>query len=441
MSTNLTRIGVRARANPALVFTSLYHHITDIDNLRDCFRRLKGEKALGVDGVSKAMYEKDLEANLRDLSARLKRMGYRPKPKRRTYVPKPGSEKGRPLGISSFEDKIVELAAKRVLEPLFETLFDDCSYGYRPRRNPHHCLDAVGRTIQQKRVNVVVEADIRGFFDHVNHEWLLKFLQQRIGDRRVLRLIVRMLKAGVMEDGLTRAGEEGTPQGSIISPLLPNIYLHYVLDIWFQRRIRRQCRGEAYLFRYADDFVACFQYQADAEHFREILGRRMEDFQLELAEEKTQILEFGRYARVKACGRGEKPREWDFLGVTFFCGKTRHGHFKVKRKTSRKKLRQSVARFTDWIRRYRGLMPTGELLRRAKARVVGHLNYYAMTDNYDHCKLYVHLVCRSLFKWLNRRSQRKSYTWKGYLQALCHVGWPKVRIRIQLNPFSPTPNV
>ena len=165
MSTNLTRIGFRARANPALVFTSLYHHITDINNLRDCFRQLKGEKALGVDGVSKAMYEKDLEANLRDLSARLKRMGYRPKPKRRTYVPKPGSEKGRPLGISSFEDKIVELAAKRVLEPLFESLFDDCSYGYRPRRNPHQCLDAVGRTIQQKRVNVVVEADIRGFLD------------------------------------------------------------------------------------------------------------------------------------------------------------------------------------------------------------------------------------------------------------------------------------
>ena len=441
MSTHLTRIGDRARANPGLVFTSLYHHVADIDHLRRCFRDLPADKALGIDGVSKEMYAKDLEANLLDLSARLKGMGYRPKPKRRSYVPKPGSEKGRPLGISSFEDKVVELALKEVLEPLFETLFEDCSYGYRPRRSPHQCLDAVGRTIQQKRVNAIVEADIRSFFDRVNHQWLLKFLQQRIGDRRVLRLIVRMLKAGVMEDGLVQAGEIGTPQGSIISPLLSNIYLHYVLDLWFQRRIRRQCRGEAHLFRYCDDFVACFQYREDAEQFREKLGRRLGDFHLELAEDKTRVLEFGRYARVNAYSRGEKPKDWDFLGVTFYCGKTRYGHFKVKRKTSSKKLKQSLARFTDWIRRYRGLLRTGEILLRAKARVVGHLNYYAITDNYDRCKLYLHLVCRILFRWLNRRSQRKSYAWPGYLQALRHIGWPRVRIRTCLNPFSPTPNV
>jgi len=432
---------MKAKMNPDLVFTSLYHHIADIDNLRGCFQTLKGNKAIGVDDVTKSMYAKDLEANLLDLSARLKRMGYCPQPKRRTYIPKPGSAKGRPLGISSFEDKIVELATKRVLEPIFESMFEECSYGYRPRRSPHHCIDALGKTIQQKRVNYIVEADIRGFFDRVNHEWLLKFLQQRIGDQRVIRLITRMLKAGIMEDGLVHPGEVGTPQGSILSPLLSNIYLHYVLDLWFQRRIRRQCRGEAYLFRFADDFLACFEFQSDADQFRASLGERMKKFQLELAEEKTRHFEFGRFARANAYRNGDKPQEFDFLGMTFFCGKTRYGSFKVKRKTSRKKIRQSLARFTDWIRRYRGLLPTGELLRRAKARVSGHLNYYAITDNSDSCHLYMHLTTRALFKWLNRRSQRKSYTWDGYHHALRHVGWPSPRIRRHMNPFSPLPNV
>jgi RNA-directed DNA polymerase len=437
VSPNLDRISVKARAHPDLVFTSLYHHIADIEHLRTCFRLLQGNKAVGVDEVTKAMYAEDLEANLQDLSARLKRMGYRPQPKRRVYIPKPGSEKGRPLGMSSFEDKMVELATKRVLEPLFEPLFEDCSYGYRPKRSPHQCLDALGRTIQQKRVNHLVEADIRSFFDAVNHEWLLKFLRQRIGDNRVLRLIRRMLKAGIMEEGLVQATEVGTPQGSILSPLLSNVYLHYVLDLWFQRRVRRHCRGEAYLFRFADDFLACFQSGTEAEAFRESLGHRMEEFQLELAEEKTRHLEFGRYARANAYRNGGKPQEFTFLGMTFFCGKTRYGAFKVKRKTSRKKLQQSLARFTDWLRRFRNLLPTGDLLRQAKTRVQGHLNYYAITDNSESCQRYMHLTRRALFKWLNRRSQRKSYTWDGFLQVLRQVDWPQVRVRVNLNPFAP----
>jgi group II intron reverse transcriptase/maturase len=435
MSTDRTRIGEKARKEPDLVFTTLYHHVTDVDNLRDCYEALDDDKAVGVDGVTKEQYGKDLEENLRNLSNRLKRMGYRPQAKRRTYVPKPGSAKGRPLGISCFEDKLVELAVKRVLEPIYEEAFEESSYGYRPSRSQHGCLDDLGRTIQQKGVNHIVEADIRGFFDNVVHEWMLKFLRHRIGDPRILRLISRMLKGGIMEDGLVRASEKGTPQGSILSPLLSNIYLHYVLDLWFSRRFRRHCRGEAYYFRFADDFLACFRSKEDAEDFESGLRERLEGFGLELATDKTRCIEFGRFAREAARKRGEKPKEFTFLGFTHYCGKTRKGHFKVKRRTSRKKFGQSLRNFTDWARRSRCVLRKGEMLRRAKIRVVGHLNYYAITDNSDKCNSYLHHVTGILFKWLNRKSQRRSYTWKGYLQALKWVGWPKPYIRKDLNPF------
>ena len=434
MATDLTRIGEKARKEPSLVFTSLYHHICDVDNLRACYDTLEAKKATGVDGVTKQEYGRNLEENLRDLSARLKRMGYRPGPKRRSYIPKPGSAKGRPLGISNLEDKIVELAVKRTLEPIYEAVFEDSSHGYRPGRSQHQCLDALGRTIQQKKVSHVVEADIRSFFDRVNHEWMVKFLRHRIGDERVIRLIIRMLKSGIMEDGLVRATQEGTPQGSILSPLLSNIYLHYVLDLWFSKRVSRQCRGEAYYFRFADDFLACFQYKSDAEDFQRRLKDRLEGFGLELAEEKTRCIEFGRFARENAYKRGEKPKEFTFLGFTHYCGKTKRGYFKVKRRTSRKKLGQSLRKFTDWAKKARRVLRKGEMLRQARARVIGHLNYYAITDNSERCSYYVYRTKHILFKWLNRKSQRKAYTWQSFSQALIWVKWPEPRIRKDLNP-------
>ena len=435
MATDLTRIGEKASKDRGCVFNNLYHHIYDEENLRVCYETLEARKATGVDGVTKEQYGGNLAENLRDLSGRLRRLAYRPQPKRRTYIPKAGSAKGRPLGISCLEDKIVEEATKRALEPIYEAVFEDSSYGYRPGRNQHMCIDELGRTIQQKKINYAVEADIKGFFDTVNHEWMIKFLRHRIGDERVIRLINRMLRGGIMEDGIVRATEEGTPQGSILSPLLSNIYLHYVLDLWFNKRLSKEIKGEAYYFRFADDFIACFQYKEEAESFRNRLRDRLEGFGLQLAEEKTQCIQFGRFARENARKHSEKPKEFTFLGFTHYCGKTQTGYFKVKRKTSHKKLGMSLRKFTEWAKRSRNVLKKGEMLKQARARVVGHLSYYAITDNLERCNDYIYYATRILFKWINRKSQRKAYTWDSFSQALAWVDWPAPRIHKDLNPF------
>jgi len=282
--------------------------------------------------VTKEMYAENLDAHLTSLTERLHRMAYIPQPVRRKYIPKPGSTKQRPLGIPCFEDKLVQAGLVRILEAVYEQDFIGDSYGFRPGRSCHTALRALSDTVENKPVNHIVEADIKGFFDNVNQEWLIRFLAHRIGDKRVLRMVKRFLKAGVAEDGDVRVSDEGTPQGGVISPLLANIYLHYALDLWFEKVYRKSCTGLVRLIRYADDFVVCFQRKTEAERFHEELGRRVGKFGLEVEPTKTRVVEFGRFAVQNAKGRGERAETFDFLGLTHYCGTKRDGKgFRMKR--------------------------------------------------------------------------------------------------------------
>ncbi|GBF74966.1 hypothetical protein PA598K_03339 [Paenibacillus sp. 598K] len=377
------------------------------------------------------MYEQELEANLKQLVDRLKKRSYRPLPARRTYIPK-DEKSTRPLGIPTYEDKLVQMALKQLLEAIYEQDFLEHSYGFRPKRNMHHALKRVTQIVEKERMAYVVDADIKGFFNHVDHDWLMKFLAKRIGDPNIHRLVKRMLIAGIQEDGKFEPTEEGTPQGSAVSPLLANVYLHYVLDLWFEEAVKKQLKGRAEMVRFADDFVCMFQYQEDAERFYYALRKRLEKFNLNVAEEKTKIIRFGRYAAEarKKAGLG-KPETFDFLGFTHYCGKSRTGNFRVKRKTSRKKFRQKIKAFDAWMKQARH-QKLAKTLAIAQAKLVGHYQYYGVTDNYERIKAYTYITQKSMWKWLNRRSQRNSYTKEEFYALLKRCEFPRPRIHVNI---------
>ena len=382
--------------------------------------------------VTKEMYAADLEANLSRLVDRLHRMAYIPQPARRVYIPKAGSDKLRPLGLPTLEDKLVQAGLVRILDAVYEQDFIEDSYGFRRGRSQHDALRALSGTVENGPVSYIVEADIKGFFDTVRRDWVLKFLDHRIGDRRVWRMVWRFLRAGVVEDGHFSVPDEGTPQGGVISPLLANIYLHYALDIWFEKVYRKRCTGYARLIRYADDFVVCFQRKQDAMDFRPVLSERLAKFGLEVEPSKTKVLEFGRFAKENAEKRGEKPEVFDFLGLTHYCStrRTRTG-FRMKRKTSRKKFRTKLREFKAWVMSARTLT-LQEIWATAQAKLRGHFNYYGVTDNLPRTKQFAWEATRLLHKWLNRRGSRGCLPWADFHAMAERHPLPKPRIHVNL---------
>lgn len=431
VETKLQSIALKAGKDKGCVFTSLFH-LMNKALLLGCFEMLKDKASSGIDNVSKEAYAADLDTNLEDLVKRLHQMSYRPQPVLRVYIPKAGSKKRRPLGIPALEDKLVQAGLVKILQSIYEQDFIADSYGFIRGRGCHDALRALSQTVENERINYIVEADIKGFFDHVDWDHLMAFLAHRIADKRVLRYIKRFLKAGVQEDGEYKASERGTPQGGVISPLLANVYLHYTLDLWFEKRVKRNCRGYARLIRYADDYVACFEDSQDAKVFREEMEARLNEFKLEISPEKTKMFEFGRFAHCKAKARGERPATFDFLGFTHYCSRSRDKkRFRMKRKTMSKRFTAKLIAFKAWLRANRTL-PTADYMRIIAAKLRGHFTYYGVTDNSRSIRSFAWEVRRLVFKWLNRRGKRGCYTWEKFLKLLAIYPLPKARIKVNL---------
>jgi group II intron reverse transcriptase/maturase len=406
----LERVRLAAARDKKMRFTALLHHIYDLNTLRTAYRALERDAAAGVDGERWRHYGEQLEENLRDLAERVKRGAYRAKPVRRVYIPKADGRQ-RPLGVTALEDKLLQRATVEVLNAIYETDFLGFSYGFRPGRSPHNALDALYAGVMTKKVDWVLDLDIRGFFDSIDHGWLVKFVEHRIADRRVVRLIQKWLNAGVLEDGQRIQMEQGTPQGGSASPLLANVYLHYVFDLWVRAWRRKQARGDMIVVRFADDLVLGFQYKSEAERFWKELAQRLRKFRLELHPDKTRLVEFGRFAADNRQRRGQgKPEIFGFLGFTHICGKTRSGRFTVLRQTIRQRLQAKLGEVKTELRR-RMHDPVPEVGKWLGAVVGGHMRYYGVPLNMPALFLFRSQVGWLWQRALSRRSQKGRVKW------------------------------
>lgn len=431
METKLARIAQLSKENPDMVFTSVGHLINK-EMLTDCHEKMDDDKAVGIDGITKEEYARNLDENLDKLVERLKQKSYKPKPARRVEIPKDNG-RTRPLSIYCYEDKLVQEALRRILEAVYEPHFYDEMMGFRPNRSCHKALRKLNTMLEREKTSYVLDADIKGFFDHLDHEWIVRFVESKIKDPNIIRLLKRFLKAGIMKDYHFEESESGVGQGSICSPILANIYMHYVLVWWFKEIVVPKQKGYAGIVVYADDFVCCFQYKEEAKQFYEWLKHRMEHFGLELEEEKSRLIEFGRFAEENCRKRGTKPETFNFLGFTHYCSKSKNGKFRVKRKTSRKKFARKCKEVHKLIGTMRP-MKTKDIIAKLNQILVGYYHYYGITDNSERIGAFRYNVMKSLFHWLNRRSQKKSYNWVEFLNMI-DTAYPLAKARIYVSIY------
>ena len=433
MGTKLGRIEEMSAKNPKMIFTSLYHLINE-DLLRECHEQIDGRKAVGIDFVTKAEYEVKLAENLKGLVTRLKEKSYKPQPSRRVYIPKANGEK-RPIGMAAYEDKLVQSALSKILMAVYEPKLSNHMYGFRPNRDCHGALKALTRLVESGRTSYIVEADIKGFFNNMSHDRIIDAIRFRIADPNILWLVKKILTAGVVDEGKWQPTVKGAEQGNLASPIIANVFMNYTLALWYDLVFMRKCRGDSGLVVYADDFIATFQAKDDAMQFLSEIKERFSKVGLELEPSKTRLIEFGRFAEINRKKRGlGKPETFDFLGFTHYCSKSHTtGKFRMKRKTAQKKYRMRLIGMNVWLKRNRHLF-LKDLFKILNSKLRGYYHYYGITDNFYSLKKYLFQIERLLFKWLNRRSQKKSYDWDGFKQLL--KIFPLEKPRIYYNVYS-----